>query len=395
MRRGVVRVSALFAVAFTILAGLSALNARADIADGGFESGYLRDAPEIDPSFGVWTRLGPSSNDVQAPLPVHSGQWSLQIDTVGLSLGSAVFQDFDSGTLSYVWTFWVFPQEGRDVAEIVYNWDRGAGYAEPGTEIAMLGSMTRLQGWGALTYLPPITLGVWHEVRVVADRCTGRQQVLLDGGLWGEIQAVGTPPAGVATIILGDVAYQALQGLYYFDDVSFETWNCSQPKPNACPLSQGFWKTHPTKWPVDQLSLGSETYAKAELLDLLRTAPKGDASLILAHQLIAAKLNIANGSDPDPVTTTISDADSLLSGYAGKLPYDVTPSSPAGRSMTALAGTLDAYNNGRLTPDCSSSDNGDPPLPHQKPGGLPRTLGERAAAAARWAVTASRGARPA
>ncbi|MBI4641609.1 MAG: hypothetical protein HY731_12995 [Candidatus Tectomicrobia bacterium] len=39
---------------------------------------------------------------------------------------------------------------------------------------------------------------------------------------------------------------------------------------------------------------------------------KGNASVILAYQLIAAKLNIANGSDPTPVTATITAADNLL-----------------------------------------------------------------------------------
>ena len=44
------------------------------------------------------------------------------------------------------------------------------------------------------------------------------------------------------------------------------------------------------------------TYSQAELLAILKTSPgtgtKSDASLILADQLIAAKLNVANGSNP-------------------------------------------------------------------------------------------------
>ena len=34
---------------------------------------------------------------------------------------------------------------------------------------------------------------------------------------------------------------------------------------------------------------------------------KGDASLALARHLIAAKLNLANGSDPGPVASTIAE----------------------------------------------------------------------------------------
>ena len=75
--------------------------------------------------------------------------------------------------------------------------------------------------------------------------------------------------------------------------------------------------------------LGSQTYSQTELLNILNTrvgsGPKADASLILADQLIAAKLNIANGSDPAPVSSTITDADSLLSAFSDKLPYKVNP----------------------------------------------------------------------
>src|SRR5215471_1211924 len=57
-----------------------------------------------------------------------------------------------------------------------------------------------------------------------------------------------------------------------------------------CPLTQGFWKNHPTAWPVSTLTLGTVSYTEAQLLNILGTSPgsKGgaDASLILAHQLI-------------------------------------------------------------------------------------------------------------
>jgi hypothetical protein len=66
---------------------------------------------------------------------------------------------------------------------------------------------------------------------------------------------------------------------------------------NRCPLGQGFWKNHTGAWPVTSLTLGRQTYTQAELLALFDTPPRGDASVILAQQLIAAKLNIANGSN--------------------------------------------------------------------------------------------------
>jgi len=103
---------------------------------------------------------------------------------------------------------------------------------------------------------------------------------------------------------------------------------------------------------VNSLMLGSQTYTKAELLAILGTPSGGDASMILAVQLIAAKLNIAAGSDPTPISSTIAHADSLLSGFSGKLPYHVAPSSPIGQQMVSDGKTLDNYNNRRLTPNC-------------------------------------------
>ena len=92
--------------------------------------------------------------------------------------------------------------------------------------------------------------------------------------------------------------------------------------------------------------LGSQTYTQAELLTILNTPSTGDASLILAKQLIAAKLNIANGSDPAPISSTIAHAESLLSMFSGKLPYNVDPSTPIGRRMVRDANRLDRYNSG-------------------------------------------------
>jgi len=117
----------------------------------------------------------------------------------------------------------------------------------------------------------------------------------------------------------------------------------------------GFWKNHPELWPVSSLTLGSQAYAQAELLTLLTSPVAGDASVLLAHQLIAAKLNIANGSDPTPIASTIADADGLLSGFAGKLPDGVAPSSVTGGAMVHDASILASFNDGASTPTCSTT----------------------------------------
>ena len=125
------------------------------------------------------------------------------------------------------------------------------------------------------------------------------------------------------------------------------------PKPTSCPRGQGYWKNHPEQWPVNTLMLGSRQYTKTELLALLKTSAKGNASVILAYQLIAAKLNVANGADSGPVSGYIAQADAILAGYSGALPYAITSSSSVGHSLTDIATILDDYNNGKLTPACT------------------------------------------
>jgi hypothetical protein len=87
---------------------------------------------------------------------------------------------------------------------------------------------------------------------------------------------------------------------------------------------------------------------------ILQMAPQGDASLILAHQLIAAKLNILVGGASDgAVASAIEDADAWLAANAdadGLLPFGVSAASAEGAEGVALANVLDEYNNGVIGP---------------------------------------------
>ena len=126
------------------------------------------------------------------------------------------------------------------------------------------------------------------------------------------------------------------------------TWQSAK-----CPQLQGFWKNNPTLWPETSLVLGDQTYSQSELLSILNNPGGADASMILAVQLIAAKLDIANGSDPSPVRSAGAAADSLLSGNGTKLPYRIKPSTPIGQSMTQTGSVLQGYTAGRLTSGCT------------------------------------------
>ncbi|MGC8793470.1 MAG: hypothetical protein ACP5U2_08775 [Bryobacteraceae bacterium] len=113
-------------------------------------------------------------------------------------------------------------------------------------------------------------------------------------------------------------------------------------------FTQGYWKNHPEALPVSELALGQTTYSKDQLLSILRRPVRGNGLVALAHQLIAAKLNVlvneaAGYGTPSEVTDAIAAADALI----GQL---VIP--PVGQgwlhpSVTSeLVAILDDYNEG-------------------------------------------------
>lgn len=112
--------------------------------------------------------------------------------------------------------------------------------------------------------------------------------------------------------------------------------------PVQCPFGQGYWKNHPEAWIVHSLRLGTVSYSAAQLLDLLKlpvgSGKKADASIILAHKLIVAKLNLAIGAPA--CGTVIADVDALIG--SNTIPMNVLPSSPLGRQMIAAAEKLDS-----------------------------------------------------
>ena len=125
----------------------------------------------------------------------------------------------------------------------------------------------------------------------------------------------------------------------------------------ACPATQGYWKNKPNLWPVETLVLGSQIYSKAEILTLYGLSVSGDASINLAHQLSAAKLNAANGSSTASIAAALTQGDTLLAAYSGKLPYNVAPSSTAGTQMVSAAATLQAFNSSAPA-GCSGGEGG-------------------------------------
>jgi hypothetical protein len=119
-----------------------------------------------------------------------------------------------------------------------------------------------------------------------------------------------------------------------------------------CPVPADFWLADGVDWPVNGLQLGVQFYTQAQIIDLLRAATGDDASLIMAFELVAAKLNIANGSDPIAVRNALLAGDRLLADYNIRLPYAIGLDGQAARLMLDNTTVLEFYNSRQLTPIC-------------------------------------------
>jgi hypothetical protein len=131
---------------------------------------------------------------------------------------------------------------------------------------------------------------------------------------------------------------------------SFDYGICCEPEEESqgCTLTQGYWRTHNTEAEVPALQ---ESWPIAEdtqmcgmgWLDILHTSPKGDAWLILAHQYIAAQLNVSSGA------STTAEVDAAMSSAAGYLDGCAISDADHDAALAASA-LLDAYNNGDVGP---------------------------------------------
>jgi len=156
-------------------------------------------------------------------------------------------------------------------------------------------------------------------------------------------------PAGATNVIVQALSIDDGSGLQpaslYWHFVSLVIPEPYIP-PVGCTYTIGYWKNHPYEWPTDDLSL----YTGHEAMMILWTPPKGgNAYLILAHQYIAAELNMLNGaSAPDEVNEAWNSAQDLLAEYLDE--GNIPKKSPDRDLAIDLASILDDYNNGITGP---------------------------------------------
>lgn len=135
----------------------------------------------------------------------------------------------------------------------------------------------------------------------------------------------------------------------------------------VCTHGWGYWKTHSINdrdegnqddaWANTEFSegmqLGDKEYTRQELNDILEESVKGNGLISLAHQLIAAKLNVANGVDDSTIAQTIVDADAMISSL-------IVPPVGSGSLTTAevesLKTALGTFNNSNPCDDDSDTE---------------------------------------
>lgn len=128
----------------------------------------------------------------------------------------------------------------------------------------------------------------------------------------------------------------------------------------GCTYTQGYWKTHskygPAPYDATWAKIGENTlfFSSGQTwYAVFWTPPKGgNAYYILAHQYMAARLNVeAGASAPSQVSSAIAQATAWFTGRSS-----AAPKGPARDTAINLAGILAAYNEGSTGPGhCSVS----------------------------------------
>jgi hypothetical protein len=144
-------------------------------------------------------------------------------------------------------------------------------------------------------------------------------------------------------------------------EVWFKNVTVTTPPPpdgEGCTYTQGYWKTHsdqgPAPYDAGWKNLGPDEEATAFFnsgmtwYQVWQTAPAGNKFYNLAHQYMAAKLNLLNGaSSTAEVDAAIAGAEALFSSLAAN---STTLTNAQKTQATAWATTLDNYNNGLIGP---------------------------------------------
>jgi hypothetical protein len=280
---------------------------------------------------GAWTPLG-------APVDLVNGQ-ATSIDYTPLAAGSYWFKATYSGDANYVRA-----SSGDEDEPLT---------VDPATPmVATLLSASTIQ-WGQSVHDTVTVTGLGGAYPIP----TGTVQFYVKQGT-GAWMPLGDPVELVNGQAMSIDYTPESGGSYWFKAVysGDSNYNGASSGDTEEPLTVinlvtrtlGYWKNHPGKWvdikPTDIFPWSTGRAAGKTYMQILNLQPKGDATIILAHQYIAAVLNANAFGAPDEVHDWIEHAEYLFThGYpVGSNP---PPTDDARSEIITLAGWLDDYNN--------------------------------------------------
>lgn len=197
------------------------------------------------------------------------------------------------------------------------------------------------------TYGNPVLTGTISDYGIADFGATDRIEFTFNatgGSLFAPFEDYG---GGIAVALEGS----AYTGTFVADAVDAPF--CTVAKGNISPTplppvgtgtgTIGYWKNHPDAWTMDYITIGDVTYSKSEAIAILNVAVRGDKTLSMAKQLIAAILNVDAGNDDSCILDTIDAANTWLINHGG-----VGSGQRQWDNGDLLHDELDAYNNGLL-----------------------------------------------
>ena len=236
----------------------------------------------------------------------------------------------------------------------------GPGGAPAGFEVcymtvaqfASLGGVWPAVGWapgeGWVDYTGVGTLNTWGSAQVDFKLAPNQALDIEIGDARDETGVSGTTAGELAdatSYVVCAFAMPASGGAR--SPLSATLTSGTTPQGANCTYTQGYWKNHTGAWPVTNLTLGTVNYTAAQLLLILNQPASGNGLISMAHQLIAAKLNIAAGANSATILASITAADALIGGLVVP-PVGVGTISPG--TTSALTEALDDFNEGESGP---------------------------------------------
>lgn len=215
------------------------------------------------------------------------------------------------------------------------------------------------------------------SITSAANNTPGCREIWLDGAAGGNvtvtepaingfrtkvtvIQDIGGVDGSPVTTDPGSSATGLVSGSAGPNGVStgqlFTFTNTEEVNTGGCTLTQGYWKTHSSHGPATPpdaiwATVGGPDatfyFSGKSWFDLFWTAPKGGNSYIqLAHQYMAAVLNVNNGALPAPAELALATA--FFNNAANTPSTTYTKAQQA--TQRAWASALDAFNQGTTGP---------------------------------------------